>query len=379
VISSDPSTDQGIEELLDAMLANVQLEVTVLTPNSDILAPGDHIRVTLKNLPGSLPATVAPMSTATARPRRSSVSELPGTISDIELGSAGLPLPTGVAVDWRISERGGPELRPQDFHIEDPLSSITRILMVPPLWELSATEAGFPAGDFPAAREIVAVVTMTMMGVSRTREVSALVTVLPLKIPRVAAFFRDRDYLGYALLLIPATAPYPEDEDAVANELRETLGFIGTVASKLDRIAWFVEIATGVGELKTALDRGPRLVVRRDYIRTLFGVTWRKRRDRVFGSDELARDIRADKKISSMILVGVQGKAVDCFSQERFHDDDRWLRALIIEKAGAATVPTLDAAPPISANAGGPTLGATVEAHPDTARYDNVFRSIRFA
>jgi hypothetical protein len=220
------------------------------------------------------------------------------------------------------------------------LTSLTASFMFkPPFGELS-TSAAVPA---LVERRLHAQVRLSSGGVqgSWVDLPDVVVMLMPLLIPKVAAFFRHGGYAatyndtsGFVLVVVPTNSPIGNVSGltSILNSLEATLAPLSAFAS-------LAGLATGVGALASAVAAQSHAKLRRvNSISNLNDITM------ISGT---FNDTEAEDEFSSIIFVAPQGQDIQCFVKRDFNTKDGAF-TITTGNAQHALVPYLSSSNPAS-------------------------------
>ncbi|HWH32530.1 MAG TPA: hypothetical protein VNU01_07645 [Egibacteraceae bacterium] len=241
------------------------------------------------------------------------VGQLAGTLPL----SSGATVPVQATITWQVlDEDGRTELPPSEYRIPGGANSPTvQVAFAPGTHELTGSGT-IPA---PRRRHLSATVTLTANGIpAGPRTLPPVPVLVPsLPIPTVLAMFlhtnfqaRSGDDDGAVLVVVPASSPLRS-----VQQLTSTLSTLQGVIGNLTAFGSFAAFALGLSELVGALSAQPHVQFRAaDSIGNLNDITLIQR-------SWYENDTEAEDELSSLILIGREGRGVRC-SNARGQDDD---------------------------------------------------------
>ena len=297
----------------------------------------------------SLPAepVVAPAGGGVVRPPRPDAPVVDDVLGGVfvddtpppgePFSDSSLPVPMTIRVRWEVlDDQGRPRRAGHDFEVRtNSGQSIQQpdILIAPPI-----AEFGTAAASLPATNQIVAHVTLTAtppggQPVSRSASTSPTpVALLPIPLPTVAAFFRHEDFRHPVPVDDPGSLSFdstdagavvvalPQDSGVTQEDIGPVLRIVNDVRTIMDRLrtlASIAELLTGVELLSTALSEQALIQVRiRNQVGDMSDIIWQE--EEFATIDTIDSDLRAGDRVTSMLLVGLQGRRVDAFQHDSF-------------------------------------------------------------
>ena len=262
---------------------------------------------------GAQPAGISPLS--------GSLVQLPGVPGNLGQLKGTLPMavatrvPVTAQVTWEVLDAEGNALPGSEFDAPGGLTGIeVSVVFVPATTELT-TANPVPA---PTRRQLRATVQLTAAGVTvGPRVLPAIPVLVPvIPIPTILAAFlhsnfqaRDGDDDGAALIVVPSNSPL-----ASAAQLQSTLNTLQSTLSGLSGLAGFAGMVLGISELTGALSAHKSANVQfraTDQIKNLNSIT-------LIQNSWYENDIEAEDELSSLVLLGRDGRAVEFFKHRDF-------------------------------------------------------------
>ncbi len=275
---------------------------------------------------------------------------VPGKLFQLA-GNIPIPIevPVTVVVQWAVLDSAGNPVGGASYAADPSLTAL----------DLSITFV-------PAVVELTSLATppLTRFQVQATLTISAGGTALPpfslpaipvdvpaIAIPTVVAFFRHSHFAarsgdspGFVLIVVPNGSPLGN-----ASQVTSVLTTLRNQLNNLTSVASFASLLLGVGELINAISAQPHVTFRKadsnDSIRNLNDIT-------MIQNGMFTNDIEAEDEISSMIVVGPNGRRVSCFGARRKTHGEGFFTVVVSARLHA-TVRSLSAANPTSGPVGG--------------------------
>jgi hypothetical protein len=278
---------------------------------------------------GDLNGSIVPEAAATL------IDALVGTLLDAATHFVHLPVSIPVEAEVKWSVREGKEATSKavdegDYRLTRDLNApVVNVLLRPETFDWLDEDE--PVA--PVTRYLHALVRLKASDQAVEHPLAAIpIASASLGIPRILALFENMNFEGACLVMVPDRSPIPD-----ISTLLEILAPLEKILSTLGTFAQLATLATGVGQLISAVQANPFLRFRKNVAKeekigdqTVTYEGFRNLDDITLKyNGALSDDLEADDQFSSLILIGNPGACVQCFNDSDFDADEGWFEVKV--------------------------------------------------